>query len=273
MLYLIRSYTKEDGPILKIGYARDMDSREISYRTHNPGYELLGTREGDEDLERKFHRFLTLYSYKNFPEWFWFEEEIVRIFKEESDEFFSNPISITLKEFTKREKELLDYKIYSIKFPHIKDFLNKFYILTTTSKTRLRLLCEHLKENPDQEKEVIESVPRYISHFYTVLGSERCWNFGYQMSKLEKEYQKQLQNQKVSKNDLLSLIYSTFQEGERYTKAQLKEVVQGIYDHLGLRKIGKASDFEEWFEITPCTITNLSTKKRENGFRLIKRKL
>ena len=77
----------------------------------------------------------------------------------------------------------------------------------------MKFLCEFLKLRPDLESEVLINVPLKFKNYYLVLGPERCWNMGYQMSKLEEDYQKQLNNQKVVPQDIISLVYDTFQEG------------------------------------------------------------
>ena len=153
----------------------------------------------------------------------------------------------------------------------INNFLHVFDQMTL-GKEKIKYLCEFLKVRRDLEEEILINVPLAYKNYYKVLGPERCYAFNYRMSLLEKEYQKQLQNQGISGNDLRDLVYSTFQEGERYTKSQLKEVVQGIYNHIGLKKTGKASDFEEWYNLKRCTITDPDTKKKQEGYILVNKK-
>ena len=147
-----------------------------------------------------------------------------------------------------------------------------FFESLSTGQEKMKYLCEFLNYRKDLEEEVLISVPLAYKNYYTVLGSERCRQIGYQMSKLEKEYQKQLNNQKIPEEDLLQLIYSSFQEGERYLGSDLKKTVQGIYNSLGLKKTGKAKDFEEWFELKECLVSDPLSKKRGRGYELIKRK-
>ena len=155
------------------------------------------------------------------------------------------------------------------KSQEINNFLSVFNQMTL-GKEKMKYLCEFLKVRKDLEEEILINIPLSHKNYYTVLGPERCYAFNYRMDKLESEYQKQLNNQRVDDSDIVSIIYSTFQEGERYTKAQLKEVVQGVYNHLGLIKTGKASDFEEWFEMKELRMT--VNGKRVPGFELLKRK-
>ena len=56
MIYLIQdAYIDENDnfhKILKIGYTSNIDSRMSQYISHNFGFKLLKTREGDEELEK-----------------------------------------------------------------------------------------------------------------------------------------------------------------------------------------------------------------------------
>ena len=159
--------------------------------------------------------------------------------------------------------------------PITNDEVHKFHKIfesLSIGQEKMKYLCEFLNYRKNLAEEALISVPLAYKNYYTVLGSERCRQIGYQMSKLEKEYQKQLNNQRIPDSDLLQLIYSSFKEGDRFSNTDLKLAVQGIYNHLGLKKTGKARDMEQWFEIKKCLVTNPQTKKRENGIELIKRK-
>ena len=69
-------------PLLKIGYTKDIDSRFDSYLLHNPGCKLLGTREGNTELESYFHSYFQKYKYPGRDrEWFIYSQEIVDNFQ------------------------------------------------------------------------------------------------------------------------------------------------------------------------------------------------
>lgn len=69
-------------PLLKIGYTKDIDTRFDSYLLHNPGCKLLGTREGDTELESYFHSYYSQYKYPGRDrEWFVYSQEIVDNFQ------------------------------------------------------------------------------------------------------------------------------------------------------------------------------------------------
>lgn len=85
MLYLIRSYMKLGKSILKVGYTDDINKRMGQYFYNNPGFDVLGIREGDEMLEDMIQIYLTYLGYqrrvgKRLNEWFDDKPEIQQIF-------------------------------------------------------------------------------------------------------------------------------------------------------------------------------------------------
>ena len=85
MLYLIRSYMKLGKSILKVGYTDDINKRMGQYFSTNPGFDILGIREGDEILEDMIQIYLTYLGYQRriggrLNEWFDDRPEIQQIF-------------------------------------------------------------------------------------------------------------------------------------------------------------------------------------------------
>ena len=173
--------------------------------------------------------------------------------------------------FPKLQDKLLEEFWKESSNDDITNFISTFES-KTLGKEKMKFLCEFLPHHKDIEEEILMNIPLAYKNYYLVLGPERCWQFSYQMSKLEEEYQRQLSTQRVSLEDIQKIIYDTFQEGERYTKSDLKKAIQGIYDSLGLKKTGKANDFEYWFKLKRCNIIDSVTKKKKEGFELLKKK-
>lgn len=85
MLYLIRSYMKLGKSILKVGYTDDINKRMGQYFSTNPGFDILGIREGDEMLEDMIQIYLTYLGYQRkiggrLNEWFDDRPEVQQIF-------------------------------------------------------------------------------------------------------------------------------------------------------------------------------------------------
>lgn len=72
MLYYIRTFGRGGKSYVKIGWTDNIDKRQRTYKTDNPLYEPISTREGDELLEKKLHLFLTSLGVKAgfMNEWF-----------------------------------------------------------------------------------------------------------------------------------------------------------------------------------------------------------
>ena len=85
MIYLLRSYGLRGKVVLKVGYTDSPGKRFETYFYHNPGCEIVSTREGDEVFEGLFHVYLKFLGlqYKRkgrLEEWFIEDSRIYQIF-------------------------------------------------------------------------------------------------------------------------------------------------------------------------------------------------
>ena len=86
MIYLIRSHGKGESSLLKIGYTDSLEARNYSYIEHNPLIEILGTREGDEELELTLQLRFSYHKADILKEWFNDEKEIINHFQDTIDD-------------------------------------------------------------------------------------------------------------------------------------------------------------------------------------------
>lgn len=72
MIYLIRTFGRAGRTALKVGYTGNRDKRLGTYRIENPFFEVISEREGDREVEKLLHLYLTALDVKeNFlDEWF-----------------------------------------------------------------------------------------------------------------------------------------------------------------------------------------------------------
>lgn len=72
MLYLIRSFGRGNKSALKVGFTNSPVSRHNSYYIHNPFYEPISQRQGNEEDELRLHLYLEALGYKTafLNEWF-----------------------------------------------------------------------------------------------------------------------------------------------------------------------------------------------------------
>ena len=90
MIYLLQDCYKDPNgeyhDILKIGYSSRsfLEGRKPHYDTHNFGYTFLGEKEGSVELESYLH-----YRFKDYQistEWFRYDQEIIDVFNEISED-------------------------------------------------------------------------------------------------------------------------------------------------------------------------------------------
>jgi hypothetical protein len=72
MLYLIRSFGRNNKSALKVGFTDEIKNRVSTYKYHNPFSELISTREGSLLDETRVHTYLRSLRYKLdlLDEWF-----------------------------------------------------------------------------------------------------------------------------------------------------------------------------------------------------------
>ena len=143
MIYLIKS-----NEYLKIGYTNNLDSRTKAYNTHNPDYEIIGTKPGTKTDETRLHKLCRNYHYDK--EWFYDTPYVREVF--ETYESFHKT--------TKSENEITDFYMTFI------DYVKWIYGLTTitTLKVLYKLLeiaeynTGEVSLSPGKRQEIMESI-------------------------------------------------------------------------------------------------------------------
>ena len=133
----------------------------------------------------------------------------------------------------------------------------------------------NLDMSEDLAKRVFDNLlDTTFKKYYYSISKEVAGTLHYQKGALEKEYNRLNSiSTTINLSDLPNKVYSSFLEGNRYVRSNIKTTLQNIYDKLGYSKKAKANDIEEYFEIKECTIPNKSTGKYDRGYELIKRKI
>ena len=132
----------------------------------------------------------------------------------------------------------------------------------TVAKDKLRFICE--TEMTEQTREIIESQLDEKMRSWLSLGRERLKELGYGVTQINAEFEKV----NTPKN-LSNEVWAEFNEGERLTTSEIKTRLKDIYARLNYNKTVRASDIEEWFEISSCRVGT----KRIRGFELSKKKI
>ena len=119
------------------------------------------------------------------------------------------------------------------------------------------------KENLDN---FLELIPGKYKDYYKIVGPELIRAYGCEESKIKKAWMEKISNSEV-KDDVVSEIYCTFIVGQRYTKKNIKTILNDLYERLGYKKKAKATDLELYFYMK-----SILTPDKQNGFELIGRK-
>ena len=148
----------------------------------------------------------------------------------------------------------------------VQSFLdNKFYS-TGIFEKKMKMYCEFM-DKYNGNKKVSDIIyfkikdPKYRK-YYNFYGTKGCRAVSYVESKLK------LGMLNVSKgNELSSVIYKKFKVGDRFTKKDIKQILQDVYRDLGITSKAKATDLGKYFKLIKTKIT-LQNKNLENGFKL-----
>lgn len=154
----------------------------------------------------------------------------------------------------------------------IENFLIKFNYLTRFTD-KMRLLCETLKSlDKIHQSKILHIIPKEFKNYCVTLGLSTIGSLSYQRGNLQESYEKIKQKEDPNLYKIIQKLDLELNIGDRKSKADLKSILQDIYDELGLKQTAKAIDIEKYFEIKPCKIPNKQTGKRDMGFELLKKK-
>ena len=149
----------------------------------------------------------------------------------------------------------------------VDDFMIKFRSVPYFTD-KMKLLCESgLSEKALSL--VLKQVPIDYSTYYFTLGSERMRTFGYQKSKLEKEYI--LTKENSFGGTLCKVILSNFKLGDRLTLAEIKETLKNLYKENNINSSPKARILENYFNVKKTKVKN-SEGKFVDGYELLSKK-
>lgn len=268
MIYLIQDayIDKNDNfhKVLKIGYTSNIDSRISQYTSHNFGFKLLKTREGDEELEKLLHYHFNKYLIKESHnrEWFEYNDEIINEFEKLEKEELSSKLSNFNKRRKVYEEKITDDLLLELcennldLFSEIRTFLNDFNI-NRNFKRRMKSYCIFLDKNNylDLLKK-ISDIPTTFHMYYELLGHEGIKSYSYEELPLRNEVEI-----KFKVPEIKTAILFNFQPGNKYTNKYIKEKLQEIYNQFDFKKTAKASDLTEYFDLRRI-------QYRENGKKI-----
>ena len=155
---------------------------------------------------------------------------------------------------------------YEIAF---QNFIHEFEETNRFSE-KLQIYCEYLDYYKDI-KTVFDNIRIFVKEpeyqkYYDFYGTQGCKAKKFRKKDLEQGFTDNIKN---DENNIVNI----FNIGASYTKKDIKQKLKDIYSSLGISKTPKATDLEKYFVIDEVKISNPETGKRENGFKLISKKI
>ena len=160
------------------------------------------------------------------------------------------------REFTKiSDKEFVEIFFYE-------------YDQLTTYVDKLHYIVDYLLEYPERMESIVENLvdSDKIKQQLVTLGPEKIKSLGYNITYIKKAMGITIFN----KSQFLEEVHDYFIPGQRYTKKYVKEKLGEIYKKMDYKGTPKATDLEEFFNISTCKIT--IDGKREHAFEIISKK-
>lgn len=150
----------------------------------------------------------------------------------------------------------------------VADFLDNYFYTTGIFRDKMRMYCEFMDKH-EGNQEISDKLNFKIKddrfkRFYNYFGTAGCRAVRYEEKPLGERL---LNSSKYS--EISSYIYNRFKLGSRYTKKEIKQILQGIYNDLGITTSPKATDLENYFKLERTRITDPQTKKKQEGYKLL----
>lgn len=144
------------------------------------------------------------------------------------------------------------------------EFFNEYEAMRDR-RQRLKFVCEYYFNGGDLQP-LLDLLPdKRFKEYLTILGPEKCRAKGYRVTSLNNI----LKVRSFDGSVLASKILSTFEEGNSYTKAEIKSTLSSLYKELDYKVTAKASDLNKYFKLKETTVHDGS--KRVAGFKLLER--
>lgn len=129
---------------------------------------------------------------------------------------------------------------------------------------RIHYMMDYSEKASERDfKEFLELIPGKYKDYYTIVGPEIIKAYGCEEAKIKKAWREKISNSEIQ-DDVVSEIYCTFIVGNRYTKSDIKDTLNSLYQRLGYQKKAKATDLELYYYIKP-----ILTPDKKAGFELI----
>lgn len=113
------------------------------------------------------------------------------------------------------------------------------------SEERMRIIADYFQKYPSLRNEIFDMLRNegynQLGYYFSQLPIDRMQANGYRMANMDKEIEIRNQTPNIG-----PIVASAFVKGQVYSKAEVKETLQDIYDRFGLGKTAKATDLSNY---------------------------
>ena len=149
-------------------------------------------------------------------------------------------------------------KAYSMPVQELKDRLSKSQSLADALRVAYDyFVCADTALKADYLMMLRNEGYNYVGYYYSSLSPERIKACGFNSTKLDTEIANNNAGHKIS-----MYLPQYFEPGKVYTRKYIKEMLQEIYDNLGIKKSAKATDLNEYATCIPAK------KNGERAYRI-----
>ena len=149
----------------------------------------------------------------------------------------------------------------------VNDFLNNHFYKTNIFEEKMKMYCEFMdtyKNDPYIFNTIFHKVDPKFKTYYDLYGTLGCNSVSFRESLLKNRVLND-----INSSNLRDKLISCFRVGSRYSLKDLKFNLGLIYKDLGITKTPKATELENYFNISETMITDSVTKKRNKGYLIL----
>lgn len=169
---------------------------------------------------------------------------------------------IVKKQLSENDFDVTENQTYGIYKEQLKHIVKK-----ETFVDRMTQYCEYKSKGLcfDLAAFTLEQKYPELKYYYDELGGNRIKALGYKEKELKNEISIRHSDAKIRYK-----MGTVFQMGMELTTDRIKELMNEVYQKVGVKKKGKATDLEKLygFKIHPCKIL-LDDGSRKNGYKII----
>ncbi len=152
--------------------------------------------------------------------------------------------------------------------PEELELFYSWFLQERDSSKKMEQFCYFFDAHPEyiELMDMLHAIPAEYKNYYCVLGTNFILQKGFDLIQIEPEY-----NAITSWHKIKQVISSYLIVGHRYSKAELKRMLQDTYASLNYRSSAKATDLFAFYEMKECVVTIRG--ERVKSFEIIREKV